>query len=282
MALSRESFDYIRALLRERSGHVLDDDKAYLVESRLLAIARRHGLESLEHLALRLRSGSNEALECEIVEAMTVNETMFFRDPGAFDALRQTVIPQLITRRAAARSLNVWCAACASGQEAYSVAILLRHDFPSLASWKVRVLASDLSTAMLQRTRQGRYNEFEAARGLPAELLQACFDRVEGGWQIQDDLRRMLDVRQINLSEAWPILPPCDLVLLRNVLIYFDAANRKQILDRMRDVLRPDGYLMLGGAESTFNLTDAFVPVSLNETSFFRLRPSAVAVERPS
>lgn len=275
MSLSRESFDYVRALLRERSGHALDDDKTYLVETRLFAIARRHGLESVEHLAIRLRSRSNAALESEIVEAMAVNETMFFRDAGAFEALRRTVIPQLVARRAADRCLNVWCAACSSGQEAYSVAILLCRHLPTLSDWRIRIIASDLSTAMLRRVRQGRYSELEATRGLPAELLDACFHRVDGGWQIDDKLREMLDVRQINLSEAWPALPPCDLVLLRNVLIYFDAASRRRILDRLRGVLRPDGYLMLGGAESTFNLTDAFVPVSLDEASFFCLRSSA-------
>jgi chemotaxis protein methyltransferase CheR len=274
MSLSRASFEYVRAVLRERSAQLLEDDKVYLVETRLLPVARRHGLQSVEDLVLRLRSRRSEKLLGELVEAMTINETLFFRDGQPFEVLRQTVLPELVQRRADARCLTIWSAACSSGQEAYSIALLLRHYFPALSNWNVRLIASDLSSAMLERARQGRYSDLEVSRGLSPELLEAYFHKQEDGWQIRDDLRRMVEVRAINLSGLWPTMPPLDLVLLRNVLIYFDVPTRQQILDRVRRVLHPDGYLMLGGAETTHNLNDGFIPVSFEQTSLFRLRNS--------
>jgi chemotaxis protein methyltransferase CheR len=244
----------------------------YLVETRLLPLARRHGFESVEALVLRLRARSNERLLGELVEAMTINETFFFRDGDPFEVLRQAVLPDLVRRRAAQRRLSIWSAACSSGQEPYSVALLLRHHFPMLSGWNVRLIASDLSSAMLERARRGRYSELEVSRGLPPELLAAYFQRREGGWEVRDDIRRLVEFRSINLSGAWPDLPPVDLVLLRNVLIYFDVPTRQQILDRVRRVMQPDGYLLLGGAETTHNLDDGFVPVSFEQASFFQLR----------
>ncbi len=272
MSLSRASFDYIRAVLRERSGHCLDDDKGYLVETRLLPVARRHGLRSVDELVLRLQHRRHEKLLCEVVEAMTINETLFFRDGQPFEALRQAVLPELVQRRATVRTLNIWSAACSSGQEAYSLALLLRHHFPTLSGWNIRLIASDLSSAMLERALRGRYSELEVSRGLAPELLKAYFHRHGDGWQIRDDIRRMVEVFPINLGGAWPEMPPLDLVLLRNVLIYFDVPTRQQILERVRKVLQPDGYLLLGGAETTHNLSDAFTPVSFEQTSFFRPR----------
>jgi chemotaxis protein methyltransferase CheR len=182
------------------------------------------------------------------------------------------VLPELVRRRADVRRLTIWSAACSSGQEPYSVAILCRHHFPDLAGWNVRLIASDLSTAMLERARRGLYSGLEVSRGLSAELLGAYFEQQADGWQVRDDIRRMVEFRPINLSSAWPELPPLDLVLLRNVLIYFDVPSRQQMLDRVRKVLQPDGYLLLGGAETTLNLSDGFLPVSFDQTSFFRLR----------
>jgi chemotaxis protein methyltransferase CheR len=272
MSLSSASFEFVRTVLRERSAHCLDDDKAYLVETRLLPVARRHGFASVEALVLRLRARGNERLLGELVEAMAITETCFFRDGHPFEVLRETVLPELVRRRAAARRLGIWSAACASGQEPYSVALLLRQDFPELSGWDVRLIASDLSAAMLERTRRGRYSELEVSRGLPAELLGAHFDRDEDGWQLRDEIRRLVDCRPLNLSRPWPELPPLDLVLLRNVLIYFDVPTRRQILGKVRRVLQPGGYLVLGGAETTHNLDDQFVPVSFGKTSFFQLR----------
>src|SRR5436190_13253042 len=173
MSLSHASFEFVRHVLRQRSGHHLDADKSYLVETRLLAVARRHKFASVEDLVLRLRARKNEHLLAELVEAMTINETFFFRDGQPFEALRQSILPELMRRRADVRCLNIWSAACASGQEPYSVAMLCRHYFPDLAAWKVRLIASDLSTAMLDRARRGVYTNLEVSRGLPAELQEA-------------------------------------------------------------------------------------------------------------
>jgi chemotaxis protein methyltransferase CheR len=272
MALSMASFEYVRTLLRQRSAHVLEDDKIYLVETRLLPLARRQGLESVEELVLHLRARSNETLLVEVVEAMTINETCFFRDAHAFDALRHAVIPELIQRRAGVRTLNIWSAACSSGQEPYSLAILLRHYFPHLTAWKIRLLASDLSTTMLERSVRGRYSNLEVSRGLPPEFLEIYFRKEGDGWQVRDDIRRMVEFCQINLRDSWPKLPLADLVLMRNVLIYFDLPTKAQILRRVRRVIHSEGYLMLGGAETTHKVDDAFLPVSFRQVSLYRLR----------
>jgi chemotaxis protein methyltransferase CheR len=272
MSLSQASFDFVRALVRERSAQVLEDDKAYLVETRLLPVARRHGFTTIDALVQRLQGRRNEMVVADLVEAMTINETFFFRDGRPFEVLRQTVLPELIQRRAGVRFLNVWSAACSSGQEVYSIAILLRHHFPSLAQWTVRLLASDLSGAMLTRARQGWYSELEISRGLQPELLQAYFRKQGDGWQVRDDLRQMVEFRPINLSGPWPELPPLDLVVMRNVLIYFDGPTKQQILAKIRRVIQPDGYLLLGGAETTYNLDDGFEPVTFDQVSFFRPR----------
>src|SRR5438067_11797474 len=190
MSLTPTSFEFVRAILRERSAHSLDEDKGYLVETRLLPVARRHGFKSVEDLVLRLRGRRNETLIAELVEAMTINETYFFRDVQPFEVLRQRVLPELVRRRAESRCLNVWSAACSSGQEVYSVAILLRHYFPETSGWNVRLIASDLSTTMLDRAREGVYSDLEVSRGLPAELLGAYFQKQKSGWQIRDDVRR--------------------------------------------------------------------------------------------
>lgn len=270
MTLSRESFDFVRAVLKDRSAHALEEDKTYLVETRLLPVARRHGLATVEDLVRRLRLRNDETLLGEVVEAMTINETFFFRDGRPFEVLRDTILPELIRRRVAVRRLHVWSAACSSGQEPYSVALLLRHDFPALDGWNVRLLASDLSAAMLGRARAGRYSELEVSRGLPPELRNAYFERHGHAWHLRDDIRRMVEYLPINLSGAWPALPPLDLVLLRNVLIYFDTPTKQRILARVRALMAPDGYLLLGGAETTHNLDNDFVPVTYAGVSFYQ------------
>jgi chemotaxis protein methyltransferase CheR len=281
MSLSQASFDLVRAALRLRSGHHLEDDKVYLVETRLLPVARRHGLASVEDLVLSLHRRSDERVLGEVVEAMAITETCFFRDGHPFEVLRQTVLPELVQRRAERRSLNIWSAACSSGQEVYSVALLLRQSFPALAGWNIRLIASDLSSAMLARARQGRYTQLEVVRGLPSELLKSYFQEQGSGWQIRDDLRRMVELHTINLNGPWPELPPLDLVLMRNVLIYFDVPTRQRLLDRVRRVMQPDGYLLLGGAETTYNLSDDFTPISFDQVSFFRPTAPPNSLIRP-
>jgi chemotaxis protein methyltransferase CheR len=202
---------------------------------------------------------------------MTNSETSFFRDLHPFEALRTSVIPGLIAKRAAERTLTIWCAATASGQEPYSIAMLLREHFPQLAGWKVMLVASDISEAMLSRARAGAYSQIEINRGLPAPLLVKYFRRIDGEWQIAEDMRRAIDFRRVNLTAAWPFLPAMDIIMMRNVLIYFDVPTKKAVLARVRRQLRPGGFLFLGGGESTLNLDDAFAPARFGKAICYQL-----------
>ncbi len=277
MPLTQTGFDYLRTLVQQRTAIVLDADKTYLAESRLLPLARRQGFGDVAGLVDHLRTRPVNGLHEQAVEAMTINETSFFRDHHPFEALRQVVLPELLRRRAAERCLNVWCGACSSGQEPYSVALLLREHFGFLAGasgWSVRLIATDVSGDMLERARQGRYTRMEVNRGLPARLLVRYFEQDGPDWRLREDVRRSVEFRRLNLAEPWPPLPTLDVVLLRNVLIYFDVPTKKAILGKVRRLLRPDGYLFLGGAETTLNLDDAFVRVPLDRAGCYRLAAS--------
>jgi chemotaxis protein methyltransferase CheR len=263
-------FDYLRTLLRQRSAMVLDEEKTYLVEARLLPLARREGLTSAGALLARLRATPPNGLHQQVVEAMTINETSFFRDVHPFEALRQVVLPEAIRRRAAERRLSLWSAACSTGQEPYSMALLLRESFPHLAGWDVRILATDLSAAALEKARQGRYNQLEVNRGLPAPLLVRYFRRAGLDWQLAEDVRRAVEFRPLNLAGPWPALPPMDVVFLRNVLIYFDTDTKRRILGKVGHLLAPGGVLFLGGAETTLHLDDGFERLPLERCGGYR------------
>ncbi len=272
MSMTPGDFDYVRRLLYDRAAIVLEPGKEYLAESRLLPVARAAGFSSLRELVLRLQTQKQTALHERVVEAMTTNETSFFRDTHPFEAVRLTLVPELLKKREREQCLNLWCAACSSGQEPYSLLMLLREHFPCLDSWTVRLIASDLSQEMLTRAREGRYSQLEVSRGLPAPLLQKYFQRQGDEWQIRGELRRAVEFRQINLAEPFPLLPPIDLVFMRNVLIYFDVETKKAILGRVRKLLRADGYLFLGGSESTINLDAEFERLQLEKTGCYRLK----------
>jgi chemotaxis protein methyltransferase CheR len=266
-----QDFDYIRKLLLERTAIVLEPGKQYLVEARLTPLARRLNMGSLEELIASLRRQPNNGLRNQIIEAMVTTETLFFRDTTPFEALRKSVIPELIQRRRQERRLNIWCAACSSGQEPYSVALLLREYFPELTGWSVRLLTSDISREMLDRAREGRYTQFEVNRGLPIALLVKYFQQHGTNWQLKEEVRRMVEFQEINLAGVWPILSRMDLILLRNVMIYFDVEMKKKILGRVAGLLRPDGYLLLGSAETTFNLHASFQRVEHLKAGFYQL-----------
>ncbi|HYT91350.1 MAG TPA: CheR family methyltransferase [Gemmataceae bacterium] len=269
--MTDQDFAFICKLVQQRSAIVLEDGKQYLVESRLTPIVRGMNLGSIKELVERLRADPSNGLHTQIVEAMTTNETSFFRDHQPFEALRMAVLPDLIRRRSEERRLNIWCAACSSGQEPYSIALQVRTYFPELASWKISLLGSDLSRDVLARAREGRYNQIEVNRGLPAALLVKHFRQYGTDWQLESNIRRLVEFQEINLSQPWPPLPRMDLVLLRNVLIYFDVATKKTILGKLARLLRPDGYLLLGGAETTFNLEDSFRRVEHLKSGFYQL-----------
>jgi len=272
MTLSLPDFNYVRRLVLEQSAIVLEEDKGYLVESRLLPLARREGFASLDLLVRRLQAEPFHGLHRQAVEALTTNETSFFRDFHPFEALKKFVLPDLIVRRAATREQSIWCAACSSGQEPYSLAMLVRENFPQLASWKVTILGTDLSTDVLARAREGRYSQLEVNRGLPASLLVKYFQKRGCDWYLRDEIRRMVDYQTVNLAGAWPILPPIDLVMMRNVLIYFGTETKKEILAKIRRVLKPDGYLFLGAAETTFNIDDSYERVQFERATCYRVR----------
>jgi chemotaxis protein methyltransferase CheR len=253
-----QDFDMIRKLLHDRSAILLDSDKQYLVESRLAPILRQRNLGSIGELVAQLRSDPGNGLCRQIVEAMVTTESSFFRDHHPFEALRKVAVPDLISRRREERRLNIWCAASSHGQEPYSTAIMLREHFPELASWNVSLMASDISREVLARARAGRYNQIEVNRGLPAALLLKHFEQHGTDWQLKLPIRNMVDFQELNLARPWPPLPRMDLVLIRNVMIYFDVETKKGILARLASLLRPDGYLVLGGAETTINLNGSF------------------------
>jgi len=279
MAMTPKTFGYIRQLVLARSAIVLEPGKEYLVESRLVPLAKVHGFATLDDFADTMAAAPFVTMHRQTVEAMTTNETSFFRDIHPFDALKKTLIPEVMARKAASRQLNIWCAAASSGQEPYSVAMLLRENFPELASWKITFIATDLSNAVLAKARSGRYGQLEVNRGLPAPLMVKYFTKDGTEWVIREDIRSMIDFRELNLIEKWPLMPVFDIVMIRNVLIYFDIATKKQILKNIRGVMSPNGILMLGGAETTMGLDDQFERVQVEKGVAYR-QISAVGAGR--
>ncbi|HSO23145.1 MAG TPA: protein-glutamate O-methyltransferase CheR [Chondromyces sp.] len=274
--LSRIEFEYVRALVRRESAIVLDDSKTYLVASRLLPLARGKGFQTVSALIAHLQAHPGDGLHTEAVEAIATTETSFFRDLHPFNALRDEILPELISRRrSSGRTLCLWSAGCASGQEPHSIAMILRDRFPSLATWNLQLLASDLSSRMVERSREGSYTQLEVNRGLPAQYLVRFFEQREDRWQLRSEVRDMFRYFQMNLAREWAPMPPVDVVLLRNVLIYFDVAERRAVLRRVRRLLRPDGYLMLGSAETTLNLDDLFTRVRVGGAVFYQLAKGA-------
>ncbi len=257
--MTPEDFDYLRKMLRERSGLVLSVEKQYLAESRLLPLARRHGFASVGELVQQLKFPSH-ALATEVVDAMTTNETFFFRDRIPFDLLRDTVMPALLTARSRTRRIRIWCTAASTGQEPYSIAMTLREMGVRLAGFQVDILATDLVAGALDRARDGLYTQFEVQRGLPIQLLIKYFTKVGEMWQIAPDLRAMVQFRPLNLLNDFSALGLFDLVFCRNVLIYFDQPTKISVLNRIARQMPDDGFLVLGAAETVVGLTDAFSP----------------------
>lgn len=269
--MTAQDFDYVCQLVRERSAIVLEPGKEYLVESRLLPLTKDLSIDSISELVRRLRLERDEKLNSRVVEAMLTTETLFFRDHQPFETLRSKVLPELIKLREQERRLDIWCAACSTGQEPYSLALLLRENFPQLRGWQVNILATDLSREVLARAREGKYNQFEVNRGLPAGLLVRYFRQHGSTWELSEDVRKAIEFRELNLIRPWPTLPFMDLVLIRNVMIYFDVETKKSILSRLTRLLRPHGYLILGGAETTLNLSESFQRIEDLKGGFYKL-----------
>jgi chemotaxis protein methyltransferase CheR len=267
--MKAEDFDLLSRMLHERSGLVLTPDKAYLLESRLMPIARSYGAKGLDELVALLRKKPDAALTRAVTEAMTTNETLFFRDVKPFEQFRRAVLPGLIKQRRDSRTIRIWCAACSSGQEPYSLAMVLREEQALLQGWKVQVLGTDINSEMIQRARAGLYSQFEVQRGLPIQMLVKYFTQIEDKWQISQAIRDLVEYREFNLLHDPRVLGQFDVVFCRNVLIYFDQASKTQILDRLAHIMPADGILYLGGAETVFGVTERFEPVP-NERGIYR------------
>jgi chemotaxis protein methyltransferase CheR len=251
-------YDFLRKLLKERSGLDLSADKQYLVESRLIPLARRAGLPGIAELVAKIRTGA-AALTSEVVEAMTTNETFFFRDKIPFDHLREAILPALVQARASRRSLRIWCAASSTGQEPYSIAMCVK-EFAGLSGWRVEIVATDLSQEVLEKSKAGLYSQFEVQRGLPIQMLVKHFTQTGELWQLNADIRAMVQHRQLNLLQDFSHLGTFDVIFCRNVLIYFDQETKVSIFERMSRMLEPDGVLALGAAETVVGISDAFKP----------------------
>jgi chemotaxis protein methyltransferase CheR len=251
-------YDYLRKCLKTRSGLVLSADKQYLVESRLLPVARKAKLASLGDLVSALKAAPESALMTAVVEAMTTNESFFFRDKVPFDHFRSTIMPALLAARKTSRCIRIWCAAASTGQEPYSLAMSLKQMERELAGWRVDIVATDLSNEVLEKARNGLYSQFEVQRGLPIQLLIKHFTQIGDLWQIAPDIRAMVRYRQLNLLNDFAELGVFDVVFCRNVLIYFDLPTKIEVFDRLSRVMAGDGYLVLGAAETVVGLTDSF------------------------
>jgi len=249
-------FDAFAALLRARSGLVIGQDKVYLLETRLSPIVARLGLRDLAHLAEKLRAPGQEPLIAEVVEAMTTNESFFFRDDKPFTHLRTRALPALCAARPQGTTLRIWSAAASSGQEAYSIAMLLCEQRALLGTRKVQLIGTDIAREQLARARDGLYTQFEVQRGLPMTMLVKYFRKDPDGWRIKDDLRAMAEFKVWNLLSDLRSLGRFDVVFCRNVLIYFDAPTKGRVLNAIAAQMAPDAVLYLGGAETIFGITD--------------------------
>lgn len=269
--LSLGDFDFVRTLVKQHVSISLDDSKGYLVSSRLLPVARAEGFDSVTQLIANLRSRPHGRVHTRVLEAVATTETSFFRDYHPFEALRDHVIPELVRkRRDTTRMLNIWSGACSSGQEPFTMAMVLRQVIPDIENWTIQLLASDFSGAMVDRARQGVYKQLEVNRGLPARLLVQYFDQKGSSWWAKDEIKRMVTFFQQNLDREWSRIPQLDLLFLRNVLIYFDVETRRRILRKVRRHLRPDGYLIMGAAETTLSLDESFKRVQFGRAAFYQ------------
>jgi chemotaxis protein methyltransferase CheR len=269
-----DDFELLAKTVYEQSGLVVSADKAYLLESRLGPVARRYGVKTIEELVAMMRQRRDPTVVKAVTEAMTTNETLFFRDTKPFEQFRRLVLPELLAARSAKRHLRIWSAASSSGQEPYSLAMILREEAALLAGWRIEIIGTDISQEIIERARKGIYSQFEVQRGLPIQMLMKYFKPVEDRWQLTQEIRDMVQYREFNLLHDTRSLGVFDVVFCRNVLIYFDQATKGQVLARIAQVMHPDGMLYLGGAETVLGISDRFEPLP-SERGLYR--PTAKA-----
>ncbi len=266
--VTSDNLQYLCKTIYSESGIVLDESKGYLLEARLLPVARDEGESTLDGLCNLIRAAGGRRLRDKVVEALTTNETLFFRDSRPFEAVEKIVIPELLKQRAASRQLRIWCAACSTGQEPYSLAMMWKEMNPN--GWQLDILATDLAESVLERARAGRFQQLEVNRGLPAKYLVKYFHRDGMTWEIRADVRKMIRWQKFNLKDSVAGMPVFDLVFCRNVLIYFDVPTKRGIFNNIRKVLRPGGYLVLGSSETTLNVDDTYVRQQVGPAIFYQ------------
>jgi chemotaxis protein methyltransferase CheR len=257
--MTPSEFEFISQLLKRRSGLVLTPEKAYLIESRVAPLVRKHNLPGFEAVVMKMRANDEKIIR-DVVEAMTTNESFFFRDKTPFEHFEKLMLPKLLQTRASQKRVRIWCAAASTGQEPYSLAMIIKEKSLLLKDWKFEIIGTDLSTEVLDRAKAGLYSQFEVQRGLPVQMLVKYFTKDGDQYRIKDDIRQMVQYRPANLLDAFSGFGTFDIIFCRNVLIYFDEATKRQVLDRMAQLLPDDGYLLLGAAESVVGVTTTFTP----------------------
>jgi len=272
MSLGSAEFAYLQKMVQDASAIVIEPGKEYLAEARLASIAHVEGMRTVQELIEALRFSPVSDLHNRVLDAMTNNETTFFRDQHPFTALRDWILPAALERNSSERQLAIWSAACSSGQEAYSIAMLIEDDLWGLPQWQLRIIGTDLSRTVLDRARKARYNQMEMTRGLTPQQIQRHFTRHDNEWQLHENIRRRVEFRHLNLFDSWRDLPAFDIVFLRNVLIYFEIERKREILGKVREILRPGGVVVLGGAETTFGLDDAFERRTFSQATYYTIR----------
>ena len=270
MLLSDPDIQFLTDVVAECSGNVIAPRQAYMLEKQLTPLAKSEGLADLSELVNKLRCHSDQKLKSLVAEAVTVNETSFFRDVHPFEALRKEIIPALIKKNHATRSIRIWCAACSCGQEPYTIAMVIREHFPNLSNWNIEIVATDISDEMLAKSKSGEYSQLEVNRGLPVTKLVKFFDRQGSKWQTKPMLKELIKFQKLNLTKAWPQVGQFDIVFIRNVLIYFEQATKSEILKRVHKVVRPEGYVFIGSVETTIGMGVPFQREEIDATVCYR------------
>ncbi len=272
MALRQQDFDFVQKLIQDRAAIVLDNNKHYFVESRLGPVVEEAGLKTIEEFVQMLKTKGTELWFQRVTEAITIHETSFFRDMHPFKALQELIIPEVLENNKTERSLSMWCGASSSGQEPYTISMILDQHFPQLKSWKLNFVATDISNKILDKARQGRYSQLEINRGLPAPLLLKYFQKDGLEWQMKAEFRNMIQFKQLNLVTNWPPMPKMDIIFLRNVLIYFDVPTKRRILGKIKELMKPNGFLFLGAAEMPMSVDRSFERVNAARAGCYRIK----------
>ncbi len=269
--MNNTDFEFIRQFIKTEAAIVMEPGKEYLVESRLMPIAVEEGLVTLEALVKEMKFKPTESLKLKVIDALTINETLFFRDIHPFEVLKNEILPAVLVKKQKEKRLNIWCAASSSGQEPYTIAMILKDQWSSLEGWTINFIASDISDKMIGRAKEGIYNQIEVNRGLPMPYLLKYFQKVGANWQIHKEIRDMVKFQKINLMNSWT-LPTMDFVFMRNVLIYFNVETKKDVFERVEKTLDPEGYFFLGGSETTLGISNRFERIGINRVPCYQLK----------